>query len=159
MRLAKLLTCLLALILASRPSAEPLPEGLTEIAQRIREHFPRLEMSAFSCVELTCSKKIDFVWFNVIVTLGADAQPIAIAAVTDPPKAASGDLRELFDTAFKECAVAIVSLAVPDVSWDERVALAIRAISASGARVGHGDWTFASRTTPLGLKIVEAKRE
>src|SRR5262245_52301323 len=114
MRYAKLLACLLALMTAwhAKADPDPQPEALTAIAMGIREHFPRLEISPFSCLEATCSSKIDFVWFSalVVVTMGADAQPVAIAIVTAPPRAERGtDLRELFDAEFKGCAIAVIS--------------------------------------------------
>ena len=131
MRYAKLLPCLLILITSFIARADPRTDTLEDIAMGIREHFPRAEISAFSCAGATCSKKINFVWFSayIVVTMGTDARPAAIAVVTARPRAASADVQELFDAAFKACAVAVVSLIAQDMAWDQRTDLAAKAIA------------------------------
>jgi hypothetical protein len=49
------------------------------------------------------------------------------------------------------------AILIHGLPWDQRADLATRVIGAETARIG--DWTFASRTTPLRFKIFGARRE
>jgi len=107
-------------------------------------------------VDLTCSKTISFAKFSaeIVVTMGGDGRPAAIAVVMDKP---SGSAER--ETAFNACAEAIVSLTTPDMTRDQRVELATKVVDADAARVGYDGWTFAAYTTPLRFRVFEAKRK
>jgi len=131
-------------------------ETLEDIAAGIRERFPRLEISAFTCAGVTCSKTINFFTFSavIVVTMGANDRPVAIAAVMSAPKD-----RELFDTAFSACADAIVSITAPDMPLDQRSDFANRVMDAHEAGIRYGDWTFTSSTAPYSRsRIFQANR-
>jgi hypothetical protein len=104
----KLLPCLVALLASFPANSDSGTETLEAIAAGIRERFPRLEISAFTCAGVTCSRTINpmyetplgFFTFSadIVVTVGANERPVAIAAIMRASKN-----RYLFDTAFSAC--------------------------------------------------------
>ena len=75
----------------------------------------------------------------IVVTIGADARPVAIAVVMNQRTEQD---RKIYDTAFNACAVEIVSLAAPDMPEDQRSDFADKVMGANDAGIRYRDWAF-----------------
>lgn len=161
MRFRRLFPYLLALTMSLPAGANAGPDTLEDVAMGIRERFPRLEISPFSCADTTCSKTLSFVWFKttVVVTMGADGRPAAITVVMPERPTRDIDLQALFDAALKGCAEAIISVAAPEMARDQRTDFATRALGDNAEDLRVGGWSFANGTTSLGFSVFVAKRE
>jgi hypothetical protein len=92
----------------------------------LREQLPKSEISPFTCAGLTCSAKIRFGASdaNIVVTMGANERPSAIAAVMAALSYASdAEVRQSLATAFSACSVAVLSLTLQEMEPEERVRL------------------------------------
>jgi hypothetical protein len=114
---------------------------------RLREQLPKSEISPITCAGLTCSAKVRFGASdaNIVVTMGANERPSAIAAVMAAPGYASdAEVRQSLATTFSACSVAVLSLTSPEMAPKERARFAVRVSEAGGVGLPQGAWTFTS---------------